>query len=484
MSRKNATYKIASSKMLSKEQKAEEVPPMVGTKADSSNAVGKPQKNNCYLKLFSLFILFLSALTSPAQKLLTLEEAIATALQNNYDIQLSKNDSAVAALDYSYRNAAFLPRLNANLGYNWNINDQKQKFADGTKRQLQGVKSNTITTGIALNWTLFDGFKMFATRDKVEEFVKLGELGIKNQVVNTVATVVVTYYNVVRQKQQLKAIEEQMSINEERVKLAQYKLDIGVGAKPDVLQSKVDLNAQRAAQLNQQTLINQLKEQLNQSMNATPGSAYDVSDTIPLNMQIALIDIQTNIENNNPLLLIAKKNIDIATLTLKERKADRYPVLSFNSGYNISRVDNKVTVNPYQPLFNRNRGTVFGFTTTIPILNNLNTRRLIQQAQLDVQYQRLTYDNQRSLINLSVLNAYNDYLQEKKALTLEEDNILLAKENVDIVFQTYKLGAATFIQLREAQKSLEDAYNRLITARYNTKLAETELLRLKGDLVK
>jgi outer membrane protein len=397
---------------------------------------------------------------------------------------ISKNDSAVAALNYSYKNAAFLPRLNANLGYNWNINDQKQKFADGTKRQLQGVRSNTITAGIALNWTLFDGLKMFATRDKIEEFVRLGELGIKNQVVNTVAAVVTTYYNVVRQKQQLKAIEEQMSINEERVKLAQYKLDIGVGAKPDVLQSKVDLNAQKASQLNQQTVIAQLKEQLDQSMNATPNSNYDVSDTIPLNMNIALIDIQTNIENSNPLLLIAKKNIDIANLSLKERKAEKYPVVSFNSGYNISRLDNKVTVNPFQPLFNRNRGTNFGFTATIPILNNLNTKRLIQQAQLDIQYQRLSYDNQKSLVSLSVLNAYNDYVQEKIALALEEDNILLAKENVDIVFQTYKLGAATFIQLREAQKSLEDAYNRLIAARYNTKLAETELLRLKGDLVK
>jgi outer membrane protein TolC len=201
-------------------------------------------------------------------------------------------------------------------------------------------------------------------------------------------------------------------------------------------------------------------------------------------MNIALIDIQTNIENSNPLLLIAKKNIDIANLSLKERKAEKYPVVSFNSGYNISRLDNKVTVNPFQPLFNRNRGTNFGFTATIPILNNLNTKRLIQQAQLEIQYQRLSYDNQKSLTNLNVLNAYNDYLQEKTALALEEDNILLAKENVDIVFQTYKLGAVTFIQLREAQKSLEDAYNRLIAARYNTKLAEMELLRLKGDLVK
>jgi len=183
-------------------------------------------------------------------------------------------------------------------------------------------------------------------------------------------------------------------------------------------------------------------------------------------------------------LLIAKKNIDIANFTLKERKAERFPIVSLNSAYNFNRSNNKATVNPYQPLYNKNYGRNIGLTTTIPILNNLNTRRLIRQAELDIQYQQLSYSNQKSLVNLGVLNAYNNYVQQKKALTLEEDNILLAKENVDIVFQTYKLGAATFIQLREAQKSLEDAYDRLIAARYNTKLAETELLRLKGDLIK
>lgn len=429
------------------------------------------------LSLFSLIAL------QAQQTLLSLEEAIAQALQNNYDIRLSRNDSAVAALDYSFRNAAFIPRLNANAGQTWNTNDQKQEFADGTKRERNGVKSNTLNASLSLNWTLFDGMKMFVIRDKAEEFVKLGELAIKNQVVNTVAQVITNYYSIVRQQQQLKAIQEQMSLNEERVKLAQYKLDIGVGAKPDVLQSKVDLNAQRSAILTQETLITQLKQQLNQLTGSTR-TDYSVSDSIPVDFGIVLGDIQQNLEQSNPLLQINKKNIVIAQLTLKERKADRFPIVGFNSNYNFNRTDNKAVVNPFQPLFSRNRGLNYGLTATIPILNNYNTKRLIKQAELDIDYQKLVYDNQRSLINLSVINAWKEYEQQKKALDLEEANILLAKENVDIVFQTYKLGAATFIQLREAQKSLEDAYNRLIAARYNTKVAETELRRLKGDLVR
>jgi outer membrane protein TolC len=416
--------------------------------------------------------------------MLTIEEAVATSLQNNYNILLAKNDSAAAALDYSYKNAAFIPRLNGNIGTVWNNNEQKQILADGSKRESKGLKSNNINAQLALNWTLFDGLKMFATRDKLEEFVKLGELGIKNQMTNTIATVINTYYNIVRQKQQLKAIEEQMALSQERVKLAQYKLDIGVGTKPDVLQGKVDLNAQKAAQLSQQTLIAQLKEELNQLMNLQQSTLYEVSDSIPINTVLSLSDIQSGTENNNPSLLIAKKNIDIAGLTLKERKAERFPIVSFNSAYNFNRLENKAVINNFSTLFNRSKGFNYGLTASIPILNNLNTRRLIKQAQLDIQYQQIVYDNQKTLLNLSIINAFTAYEQQKKALALEEESILLAKENVSILFQVYKLNSTTLIQLKEAEKSLGDAYNRLIAARYSTKLAETELLRIKGDLIK
>ena len=365
----------------------------------------------------------------------------------------------------------------------WNKNNQKQDFANGTKREGD-VKTNNLNSSLTLNWTLFDGGRMFVIRDQAEELVRLGELTIKDQLVNTIAEVINRYYIIVHQKQQLKAIEEQMSINQTRVDLAQRKLDIGVGAKPELLQSKVDLNAQISSSLRQKTLIQQLKESLNQIMNVTPGSNYEVSDSIPFNTGITLEEIQNNLESSNTVLQILRKNIDLAHLTLKQRKAEKFPIVSFNSAYNFSRTNNDVALNPALPLLNQNRGYNYGFSATIPILNNRNAHRLVKQAELDIQYQQLTFESQRSAINLDVLNAFKEYEFEKQALELEETNILLAKENVNIILETYRLGQATLLQLREAQKSLEDAYDRLIGARYNTKLAETILLRLKGDLVR
>ncbi len=445
---------------------------------------GKQKKITSCNKLFFSVILILIVSSSSAQKILTLEEAIGNALQKNYDISLSKNDSGIAAIDYSYRNAAFLPRLNENLGTTWNNNAQKQTLSDGTKRDKSGLKSNNINSQLALNWTLFDGLKMFITRDRLKQTLEFGELEIRNQVENTVAAVINNYYNIVKQKQQLKSIEEQMSIDSERVRLAQYRLDVGMGIKPDLLQSKIDLNAQKAAQLQQQALIEQLKEQLNQAMALPQFTIYDVLDTIIINTNISLGEVMSTAEKNNPAVLMAKKNIDIANLVLKETKAELFPTISFNSAYNFNRTTTQAVINNFSTLFNQVKGFNYGFTATIPILNNFNTRRLVKQAKWGIGYQNIIYENQRSVTQLNVINAFQGYEQQKNELALEEENILLARENLDIVFQTYKLGAATLLQLKEAQNSLADAETRLIEARYNAKVSETELLRLSGQLVK
>jgi outer membrane protein TolC len=343
-----------------------------------------------------------------------------------------------------------------------NNNAQNVTLADGTKRNRNGIKSSNFNANIGLNWTVFDGFKMFATRAKAEEYVRLGTLLIKAQVNNTVADVINNYYNIVRQKQLLKTIEEQMSINEDRYKLAKYRLDIGVGVKPDVLQAQIDLNAQKAARLNQLTLIEQLKQDLNRLMNVIPDTQYEVSDTIPIQMNLTLGEIQSNLEATNTELRVARQNIDLAALTVKERKAERFPTVGFTTAYNFTRTENNSVVNPTQPLFNQNRGLNYGITASIPILNGFDTRRQIKQAQLSVNYQQLIYDNQKSLITTGLFNAFKTFELQRQSLALEESNLELVKENLFIARERYRLAATTYLELSVALRSFQEAYDRLI----------------------
>jgi outer membrane protein len=452
-------------------------------KFKTSNRLKPISRLSTHKNIFGIITSLFIAGTVKAQQPMSVEDAIAISLANNYEILLSRNDSSLAALNYSYANFAFYPRLNANGGLLYNNNDSKQVLADGSKRERDDIKSSNLSASVNLNWTLFDGLKMFATRKKLGEFLELGELQIKNQVVATVAEVMRTYYDIVRQQQQLKSIEEQMDLINERLKLAQYKFDIGTGAKPDVLQAQIDLNAQKSAHLTQQTNILKLKEQLNQLLAISPNNNFSVQDTIPINTELSIDAIQTGVTSVNPQLLITQKNIDIAQLTLKERRADRFPVVSFNSAYNFNRNDNKSVINPFQPLFNQTKGLNYGLTATVPLFNGMNTRRLIRAAELDISYQELIYKRDLAQITTSISNAYKDYDLHKRTLQLEEENIKLVRENLFIARERYRLGISTFLEMREAQRSLEEANNRLIGARYNTKAAEIELMRLRGDLV-
>ena len=186
-----------------------------------------------------------------------------------------------------------------------------------------------------------------------------------------------------------------------------------------------------------------------------------------------MAEIEQNIASTNPSLLLAGRNIGIARLTLKENEADRYPTLSFNSAYNLNRLDNQTVVNPFQPLVSGSKGFNFGFTANIPILNNRLVHRNIEQSKLAIAGLEIGLADQQTAISTSLRNTFRDYEYQMQALNLEEENIGLAKENVAIALERFKQGVSTYLELREAQNSLEDAYDRLIAARYNACLLYT-----------
>jgi outer membrane protein len=274
-----------------------------------------------------------------------------------------------------------------------------------------------------------------------------------------------------------------MLINEERVVQADKKLSVGLAAKPELLYAKTDLNAQQAARLQQMNLIAQAKEVLNEYMAVAPGTDYEVSDSIPFGDELIMGGLLSDATLYNPDYLIAKQQLNVAGYTLRERKAERWPTIQLNSAYNFNRTANHTILNNFTPLFNRNMGFNYGVSATIPLFNGFNVKRQIKEAEIDVDFLKIRQDYVWANIQLNISKAYKNYELQKRTLELEEENILLAKENVEIAMERYRLGLSTALELRETQKSLEEAYTRLINARYNMKLAETNLLRLSGRLL-
>ena len=421
-----------------------------------------------------------------AQRQITLEEVIAVALERNYDVRIARKAAESSQLDDKYAVNAFLPRLNATGGISWTENDQEirlQNQEGGLVERTGPTASNNLSGSVQLDWTLFDGLRMFATRERVARLAEQGELVVKDQMVNTIASVTTNYYDIVRQKQQLKALMEQLAVNDVRVKLAERRFEVGYAAKPELLQARVDYNATRTLALQQEILIEQLKAQLNGSLGMELPEEFDVADTIVVNLNLERTGLIQSVENNNYGLQASRKNIEMATLAVRERRAEYLPFLEFNSAYNYSKVENTKLLNPFSPFFIMNNGFNYGFTLNIPVFNGFNQRRLVQQSRIAQNQQEILYQQQRTQVNVALQNAFSNYESSRKILLVEEENISLAKENVSIALEVFRRGAGTVLDLRTAQQSLLEAYTRLINARYLAKVAETELLRLNGSLL-
>jgi outer membrane protein len=437
------------------------------------------------LRLFVFIIILLSSFDFAfSQEEVTLERVVALALEKNYDVRVARNVAEFAETNDDYVMGAFLPQITAGASTVWNNNEQSLRFQDASRNNSGEAQSNNVSGSVQLVWTLFDGTRMFATRERISQVAEQTELALKDQMVNTIASIINNYYDIVRQKQQLKAIQEQMSVSEERVKLAEKKLQVGTGIKPELLQARVDYNAQRTQVLQQETIIAQLKEQLNNIVGLQLPAVYDVADTIIIDLDLRADESFDNLDNTNYTLLAARRNLNIASLALRERRAEYLPFFNFNAAYNFSRNDNTKQINPFGPVFNQSEGLNYGFSVTLPILTGFNTRRQTQLAKVELERQHLLYEQQRNNINVNLRNAFTNYENAKRILVIEEETIGLARENVFIALESFKRGVNTFIELRTAQQSLAEAYSRLISARYNAKLAETELLRLNGSLLR
>ncbi len=432
----------------------------------------------CFLFHSSLLIalIFLSV-SANAQSQLTIDAAIALALQNNYDIIIARNDSAIAHKNNTIGNAGMLPNLNVNGGANYGLNNINQRFTNGTEIIRNSVNSTNINVSADLNWTLFDGLRMFFAKKRLSLQETFAVLQLKNSVQNTIALIIVAYYDIVRLQQTVSAYKEAIALSNERLKIATTKFELGVSGKTDALQARIDVNARKAELLKQQVLLDNAKQNLNVLLSRNEGISFEVTNEVVFNENITAQSLQQT--NSNYTIQAAMASVKIAQQQKRETQALRSPVIVGNAAYSYAYSQSDAGF----VLFSQNNGLGLGVTISMPIFNGFNINRQVKVAGIQLQTSNTRYMQAKLQVAAAVKSSARAFETAKLALVLEEENIGYAKENVTIATERFKLSQSTSIEFREAQKSYEDALLRLVNARYELKQAETELLRLNNKLI-
>ncbi len=427
---------------------------------------------------FFALLLWLPALLAQDAKYLTVDEAISIAMKNNFDLMVARNTADIARINNTAGNAGMLPGVALNGSDNYSLNNVNQKLSTGTVIEKTNGYSNTFNAAMALNWTLFDGTKMFVTRKKLGEIEKLGEIQFRDLVQQSMYNVIVAYFNVVSQKQQLQSIKEVMAYNVERVKILQKSFDAGLGRKTDLLQAKIDLNVNRELEINQQTVIKTSKHSLNQLLSRDPQTPFEVGDSIPLNYSPDAKDLLQKLYTQNTGVLASQKQADIAHLSLGEIKTLYLPHLNFNAAYNFLKNDNNAST----LLSNRTYGPQVGGSLTIPIYQAGNVASQVKTARLVETSARLGLESIKLKVNTELQSALTDFDDQQQLLKFEKENYLLAKENLNISLERLRLGQTTALEVKQASESFGNCLGRLVAFQYNLKVAETRLKQLVAGL--
>lgn len=433
-----------------------------------------------FLLIFGLLFLILSGFTAIAQEPLSLSASIENAIKNNYSIQISRNDSTIAANNNSSGNAGMLPSVDVTAGITKAVVNTNQEYSNGNIVKQSGANSDGINAGAHLNWVLFDGLKMFAAKSRLNAEADYYGVQLKIEIENTVAGVMENYFRAVSLLQDIRVLDSAIAIFDERVRIAELRFEVGSGSKLDLLQSQTDRNARKSLRLQQLLSYNNALASLNRLMGKNDFVSWRLTDSIVVSYKPTLDDLKKTVPLNNFELQAVKKQEETFKYRVDEVRALRYPLLNLNVDYNYSRTENEVGF----ALLNQNQGLYSGLTLSWNLFNGWNTNRQIKNAKLSLISASLLLSDTRLKIDQQLYVAFYQYEAEQEILELETQNAAVATENIKIALESFRLGSISGLQLKDAQNSYEAAMSRLISSKLQAKLSEITLMRLNGELVK
>jgi outer membrane protein len=433
---------------------------------------------NTKILLRCLLLFFLCIVKINAQEVLTIEEAMKIALENNFDIKIASNNLTIDKTNVAAGNAGMLPKVTATLVDANSIQNSSQTRQDGTTTALDNAKNNSLNYGVGLDWTIFDGFKMFSRLEQLKELQKLGEAELKRTLILKISAVNAVYFDLVQQQQQLAALDTTIVISNQRLTLAQNRFSIGKASKLEVLNAQVDLNTDKVTLLRQKEYYANRKIALNQILARDSNVNFKVVDKVTVNDKLILSELMTLAEKQNPQLEAQIINKRVSELELKQIKGERYPTVSVNTGYNFFESQSSLGFTSEASA----KGLNYGFRASLNLFDGLAQNRNEKIAKIQVENAEIAIEQQNLLLNSEVSIAFQTYLTNLELIDLEETNEAIAKQNLNITVDKFRIGTINTLEFRTAQLNYINAKVRYSNAQFQAKLSEIALQELAGNI--
>jgi len=428
----------------------------------------------------SLLLFFFATQAFAQQNYTNLVECLQVGLLQNYDVLLVQNEETISTNNATRANAGMLPTIDLGGSFGGNRQDySKATLESGEVNKLYGAYDQSISTNVGIGWTVFNGLKFRTNYQILKEKKIVGELQTRLAIEDFIASLTSNYYNYVQQIIRLRNFKYAVKLSAERLRIVEERFKIGSFSKLDLLQARVDFNADSSQYMSQQQLVKESIIAINELM-----ANKDL--TRPIAIKDSLIDVDEGLDYDilksrlmemNAELQVAEKNKTISELDLKAIRSRNYPFVNLSASYGYSNY-----------LYGNNTTrlkTTLGPTAQLKLGYTIfdgNRKREQKNAQIEVENSRLRFEQLEQSLMADLSNFWQSYQNNLEVISLERENLIAARQNYEIAMERYKLGDLPGIDMREAQKSLLDAEERILTAEYSTKLCEISLQQVSGNV--
>ena len=429
------------------------------------------------IRFFIISFLFIHQL-SAQDSVFSASDAIGIAVKENLDIQIAQNEVEIAKINNNWGNAGIFPTIIAQATNTEAVSNLNQKLNNGNSIQRNNVSNNSLNANLSLSWRIYNGMRIRATKERFDIIEKMGNIAFKQQIDQVIFDVLSVYYNLVRLNKQVNSTIAIIDFSKERVKIAETRFNVGSGTKTDMLQAKIDLNAQEVSLQNIFRQIAATKASLNNLLKRDPSQpiyAKEEQFRIPT---INLEEVYKKIDEQNFQMLMSQQTKLNLTNDRKIIYSQKLPTLTLNSAAFLNRTISTAGLF----LTNQTYGPNVGLTVGVPIFQgNVNKTQLrVNTAQQ--KQQQLEIEALRARIQRDLFIAYQEYQNAIEAAKIEESNVKLAEENNKISTERFRKLQSNSIELRQAQLSLNEAQDRYINAQYRAHIAATSILFIIGEI--
>ena len=420
-----------------------------------------------------IYFFLLLSFNTGAQVPITLDNAIDSALKSNFDIQIARVSTRISAINNTFGVAGGLPSVNASVSDNNSVYNLEQKTSSGLDITKDNVKSSSLNAGLTASMMLFNGFRITATKGRLNFLQKQSELQLNQQIQNTIAAIMVTYFDIIRQQTYLEIIQSSLDVTSKKMDIVNERFNVGMANEADVLQTQMDLNTDEQNFKSQHLIIEQDKINLLQLMGVKEFFSISINDTILVDENIRKDSIVNYLENNRQYLF-ADQQIKINEQIVKELKAQRYPSVRISTGYNFIYNSSSAGFN----LFTQNYGPTVGATLLVPIFNGTIYKTQQEVAVYNVENARLQKESLLSSLKAEAIKTYQAYESSLQQMESQKSSYENASKLVKIVIQRFRLNQATILDVKVAEASFESAGFMFVNMQYAAKTSEIELKRL------